>query len=93
MPIYEYRPSQGNSCEVCRDGFELLQKSNELAITTCPECQAPVKRVISASYVGRSDATLSSDNLEKHGFTQYKKSSKGIYHKTAGKGPKTIRNE
>jgi hypothetical protein len=32
-------------------------------------------------------------NLEKKGFTQYKKIGKGAYEKTAGKGPSHIIDE
>ena len=93
MPIYEYKPSQGASCDFCRAGFDRLQKISEAAIGTCPRCQAPVQRVISAPHLAKADATLKVDNLEKHGFTQYKKSDKGVYRKTAGKGPDIITKE
>jgi putative FmdB family regulatory protein len=92
MPIYEYMPKSDEHCDHCESGFELLQKINDASVQTCPRCEAPVKRVISAPNVGRADPSLEPSNLEKHGFTQYRKSSKGEYHKTAGKGPKVISN-
>jgi len=42
MPTYEY------SCEKC-GLFEFVQKITENALTTCPTCSAPVKRLISAT--------------------------------------------
>jgi hypothetical protein len=49
-----------------------------------------VERVLSAPNLTKSDTSLNTDNLEKHGFTQYRKSGKGVYEKTAGKGPNVI---
>jgi hypothetical protein len=36
---------------------------------------------------------LRESNIEKAGFTQYKKIGKGVYEKTAGKGPGIIKND
>ena len=93
MPIYEYKPRLAQHCEYCNAGFELLQKINDPAVQSCPECEAPVERIISAPSLSRTDSLLSADNLNKHGFTQYKKSRKGMYRKSAGKGPDVITNE
>jgi hypothetical protein len=32
-------------------------------------------------------------NLEKHGFTQYRKAGGGYYEKTAGEGPRVIKRD
>ena len=90
MPIYEYIPQTDKHCEYCVSGFEQLQKIDEDSLPDCPHCSAPVRRVISAPSIGKAGPSLEPANLEKHGFTQYRKSSKGEYHKTAGKGPDTI---
>ena len=90
MPIYEYRPLTENSCSFCRDGFELLRKISDPDLVVCPECGAGVKRVLSAPNLASSSTSLDTANLEKHGFTQYRKSGKGVYEKTAGKGPGVI---
>ncbi len=48
MPIYEYQAIDGKrSCNHCKGGFELLQDINEQEINKCPQCGAPVKKVIS----------------------------------------------
>jgi putative FmdB family regulatory protein len=90
MPIYEYQASGDQHCEHCADGFELLRKISDPDLDQCPQCKAAVIRKISASNVGGSGPSLDSANIEKHGFTQYKKSAKGVYEKTAGKGPRFI---
>lgn len=93
MPIYEYLPSGDRRCPFCRDGFELLQKIEDPEVDACPECSAPVARKISAANVARQGPSLDAANIEKHGFTQYRKSGKGVYEKTAGKGPDTIKSD
>lgn len=93
MPIYEYRPRGIQHCSHCSKGFDLLEKISAAPITQCPQCGASVQRIISAPNLGRPGPSLKTENLEKHGFTQYRKSRKGEYHKTAGTGPDVISNE
>jgi len=93
MPIYEYKPSADRHCGYCKNGFEQLQKMRDAALVVCPRCDAPVQRVISAANLGKSGPSLDPANLEKHGFTQYQKSAKGVYQKTAGKGPDVISDD
>ncbi|MGC4192336.1 MAG: zinc ribbon domain-containing protein [Thermomicrobiales bacterium] len=40
MPTYAYR------CTACAHEFEAVQKMSDNPLTTCPECGAPIKRVI-----------------------------------------------
>jgi len=93
MPIYEYVPMSTEYCAHCREGFEQLQKILDEVLQVCPQCHAPVRRVISAPNLGKAGPSLEPANLEKHGFTQYRKSGKGVYEKTAGKGPDTISDD
>ncbi len=93
MPIYEYQPSSERHCAYCLDGFEILRKINDPELSDCPECGAPVCRKISAPNLAKSGPSLDTANIEKHGFTQYRKSGKGVYEKTAGKGPDTIKGD
>ena len=90
MPIYQYKPDQ-ESCADCVAGCDLLQRLADPALTRCPACGNPVHRVISAPQVvsGQSHRT-SESHVGKHGFTQYKRAGKGVYEKTAGKGPDYI---
>jgi putative FmdB family regulatory protein len=90
MPIYEYAPVE-KGCAHCEAHFDVLQKLSEDALTQCPQCGAPVQRIISVASVAVGHAhTLKEGHIEKHGFTQYRRAGKGVYEKTAGKGPKYI---
>lgn len=93
MPIYEYRPVKESNCDFCAGGFELLRKISDSELTACPECGLAIERVLSAPNLAKSDTSLNPANMEKHGFTQYRKSSKGVYEKTAGKGPRVISDQ
>jgi len=93
MPIYEYRPSSERQCDFCRPGFEIMQKIGDPKLSQCPECGAPVARQLSAPAIGKSDRSLDPANIERHGFTQYRRSGKGVYEKTAGKGPDVIKDD
>lgn len=90
MPIYEYQAEGDSHCALCRDGFDTLRKLNDPPLETCPECDAPVVRKISAPNIASAGASLDESNIEKHGFTQYRKVEKGVYEKTIGKGPDLI---
>ncbi len=90
MPIYEYQPKHKKGCDFCSDGFELIRKISEPGLHECPRCGVAVERIISAPNLAKSGPSLDPANLGKHGFTQYRKSSKGVYEKTAGKGPDVI---
>jgi putative FmdB family regulatory protein len=90
MPIYEYVPAGKNSCEHCVNSFELMQKISDVTLRFCPQCHHPVQRKISRPNLASQSPSLKQGNLEKHGFTQFKKVEKGVYEKTAGKGPDFI---
>jgi len=92
MPIYEYQSkTQDASCAFCQVGFERLQKLADATLLACPECHSPVRRVISAPNLQTSNKdAMKPKNVEKNGFTQYRKVGKGQYEKTAGKGPRNI---
>jgi putative FmdB family regulatory protein len=94
MPFYEYIHDQDPGCPHCRDGFTVLQRLSEPPLTACPECAGPVRRVISPPNVVAGKAhMLKESSIEKAGFTQYKKIGKGVYEKTAGKGPGIIKGD
>ena len=93
MPIYEYQARNENRCDYCHNGFELMKKLSEPELERCPRCGGAVIQVISAPNLTKAGPSLDSATIEKHGFTQYKKSGKGVYEKTAGKGPRVISSE
>ncbi len=85
MPIYEYRAVDA-SCEKCADRFEVFLRMSDPAVETCPECGAPVKRLISApSNTVRN--SMGDANLNRLGFTKYEKNKDGFYEKKFGGGP------
>lgn len=90
MPTYVYQASTDASCKVCVATFELRQKLDDPRLEACPECGAPVRRVITPPALGASGPDMSSENIAKQGFTQYRRAGKGAYEKTAGKGPDFI---
>jgi len=92
MPIYEYTAADTQlSCAHCQVSFEILARISDAELSQCPECGAPVKRLISAAAViGGKAHLLKEAHFSKHGFTQYKKAGGGVYEKTAGDGPKFI---
>jgi putative FmdB family regulatory protein len=90
MPIYEYQASGDGCCEFCSSVFDVMQKLSEEPLELCPECHNPVRRKISIPNLARPAPSLSQENIEKHGLTQFKKVEKGVYEKTAGNGPDYI---
>jgi putative FmdB family regulatory protein len=93
MPIYEYRSSGPQHCEFCGNGFEIIQKIDDPKLLQCPQCQAAVQRQLSAPRIGKAGPSLDRANIEKHGFTQYRRAGQGVYEKTAGKGPEVITDD
>jgi len=93
MPIYEYA-AVTKGCAFCTNHFEQMEKVTSSPLTHCPQCAAEVKRIISSPSVISGQAHLQKEShLEKHGFTQYRRAGKGIYEKTAGKGPQFISDD
>lgn len=81
MPIYEYiAASTDASCAKCRDGFEVMRHISDPRLENCPDCGAPVVRVLSAPALGRSIAALD-DRAKAAGFTKLKRLGKGEYEK------------
>lgn len=91
MPFYEYIQTGDAGCPHCRDGFTVLQRLADGALDRCPECGGPVRKLVSPpNVVGRHSGAPSTNSIEKAGFTQYRKIGKGVYEKSAGKGPSII---
>lgn len=90
MPIYHYI-AVGDGCLSCRDGVDRLQRLADAAPASCSVCGATLTRVISAPQIVSGQAhRLSEKHAAKNGFTQYRRAGKGLYEKTAGKGPEVI---
>jgi len=96
MPIYEYEHDTESGPE-CPQRFETLQRVEDQPLSACPTCGRPCHRVVSSFATGRStkagfgrNVDLSTKNLERMGFTQYRRSGGGRYEKTCGDGPSVI---
>ena len=60
MPTYAYR------CSACGHEFEAVQKFSDDPLKTCPECGAPIKRVIfPAGIVFKGDGWYITDSRKK----------------------------
>ena len=93
MPIYVYQCADGPGCSLCGVGFEKLQKLKSDPLKFCPRCSREVHKVIGAPNINAATPSLDEKSIEKKGFTQYRKLEKGVYEKTAGKGPGMIRDK
>ncbi len=96
MPIYEYEHDDQPGPD-CADRFEVLQRFDDPPLQQCPTCARPCHRVVSSFATGRSSkggpgrkVDMSTKNLERLGFTQYRKAGGGRYEKTCGEGPPVI---
>ncbi len=90
MPFYEYIADGTPGCPHCLAPFTLLQRLSDPVLDRCPECGTVVRRVISPPSLVSGQSDLKPSRLEQAGFTQYRKIGKGVYEKTAGKGPGVI---
>ena len=71
MPIYEYRAID-KGCSYCSRGFDTLQKFSDAPLTTCPKCDAAVRRAVSRFSACVSEPTEESLALEDK-LTNYEK--------------------
>jgi putative FmdB family regulatory protein len=81
MPVYVYEAKDGaRGCAKCSRGFELAQSVNDPRLVSCPDCGAPVFRVIQPAGLGHSRTDLHY-RAKRAGFTCLKKVQKGEYEK------------
>jgi putative FmdB family regulatory protein len=77
MPLYEYELCEG-SCAVCGGKFTLRRPLSAAALTNCPACKKPVRRIWSTF---NSPKAVSISDAKKAGFSVFKKVSKGEYER------------
>ncbi len=81
MPIREYQAKDpGKGCAACRRPFEQLERMDQQPRDRCPQCGAPVIRLISAPVPGASRTGLD-DRAKSAGFHKLKKLGRGEYEK------------
>ena len=81
MPIYEYEHLD----TVCRLGkkFEVMQSILSEPLTCCPDCKAPVKKLISPANIS---TPKSNRELRDMGFTKLVRRDDGVYENVTAKG-------
>jgi putative FmdB family regulatory protein len=77
MPLYEYELCEGN-CPVCGGKFTLHRPLSAKALTNCPACKKPVRRIWSTF---NSPKALSVSDAKKAGFSVFKRLNKGEYER------------
>ena len=81
MPMYVYEAvDAAKSCAKCRDSFEIAQSINDAKLTACPDCGAPIHRIICAPALGHSRTDLNY-RAKRAGFHTFQKVQKGEYEK------------
>ena len=79
--------------------FEVWQRADDPPLERHPTHGLPVRRVITSPRIAgfhhesKEKARLEDRNLERKGFAKYVKTDEGVYERTAGPGPKRIRNQ
>ena len=81
MPLYVYEARDPKrSCGKCKDGFEIVQKLSDPKLETCPDCGAPIVKVIGTPSIGHSRTDLHY-RAKRAGFHTLKRVGKGEYEK------------
>lgn len=76
MPIYEYELCDGK-CDKCGGKFAIQRAASAAALTACPSCQKPVRKLFSTFSSPNIGVSISKANDT--GFTVLKRISKGEY--------------
>lgn len=90
MPVYTYQIVHDDGS--VGETFDVMRKMSDPPLEHHPETGEAVQRVYQPAHIaGMSNAIhdktrLSDKNLEKQGFTAYRKNGKGHYERTAGSG-------
>lgn len=95
MPLYTYQIV--NEDGTPGETFEVMRKMSDPPLERHPETGQKVQRVYKPVHIAgfgsdlHKKTLLSDKNLEKHGFTAYRRNGKGHYERTAGsQGPDNI---
>ncbi|MBC8317336.1 MAG: zinc ribbon domain-containing protein [Desulfobulbaceae bacterium] len=81
MPIYEYEHT-GDGCRLGKS-FEWTQSMSSEKFNICPECDEPVKRLVSLFSVSTPKTNSDLKNL---GFTKLVKRDDGVYENVTATG-------
>lgn len=83
MPIYIYQASSDyNSCEHCREQFEVTQSMKDDPLSQCEFCGNEIRRIIQPVGFSRGNKGLLSDkNIKEKGFTKLVNEGGGKFRK------------
>lgn len=82
MPTYQYIAINAEEgCPRCRRGFELRRPVDRAALTECPLCKKPVRKVITPVNTPRLTKPMSISDAKSAGFTVLEKRVDGSYEK------------
>ncbi len=80
MPLYEYELCKGD-CAICGGKFTVRRPVRAPALTKCPLCKKPVRKVISNFSTPTKLKPVSISDAKKAGFTVLKRLGKGEYER------------
>jgi putative FmdB family regulatory protein len=90
VPIYEYELNEDEpECQICPGRFEVLQEASEAALTFCPGCGLPCRRVVSRAGFSVSKG-MTPEKAAARGFTTWRRAREGEWEKVAGPGVDAI---
>jgi putative FmdB family regulatory protein len=78
MPIYCYELCEGG-CKICGGKFELNRPITRPALTECPLCRKPVRKVIGGFSTPKLLKPVGPAEARNKGFKMYKKRDTGVY--------------
>ena len=82
MPTYHYiAENLEEGCPRCRKGFDLRRPLDRPALTQCPLCKKPVRKVIQPVNTPRVTKPMSVSDAKSAGFTILEKRCDGAYEK------------
>ncbi len=80
MPLYEYELCSGD-CAKCGGHFQLQRPIKRLALSECPLCRKPVRKVVSKFNTPKVTKPASITDAKRAGFAVLKKVGKGEYER------------
>jgi putative FmdB family regulatory protein len=82
MPTYSYIAEKAEeSCPACRKGFDLRRPMSRPALTHCPLCRKPVKKLLASFNTPKVTKPLSISDARAAGFTILEKRVDGNYER------------
>jgi putative FmdB family regulatory protein len=80
VPLYEYELCSGK-CGVCGGRFQVQRPIKRPALSECPLCKKPVRKVISKFNTPKVTKPASISDAKRAGFAVLKKTGKGEYER------------